>query len=487
MQLERGSADTGPELSPPGLWERLRAVRSTTEPPNHADSRRAVIVGAGIAGLLAARVLADHYPDVVVLDRDRLPATPANRRGTPQDRHVHALFTGGLRAIDALLPDFTDELSDRGGHRIDVGRDLALATRHGWGVRFDSGLHAVGASRPLIEATVRQRVLAVPGVHLLQHTQADGLIGSPQHLGAVRVRDLTTGTVSELAADLVVDAGGRGSHLPQWLARLGCPPVPETVVNAHTGYATRLFRLPRPPALWRSCYVMAMGPHTTRGGAIAPVEGDRWIVTLYGIGRDRPTPAAEDFLPFARSLPAPAIAEALTDAEPLTPVRCTNATTNRRRHLARAGGLPDNLVAIGDSSCCFNPVYAQGMTVAALSARVLASSLDRQGVRPGFARRYHHRLDALHSTPWMLATTADLAFRGTEGPAPSPVRRLLARHLDRVIAAGTHDRHAQAAFLEVLTMAAHPAVLLTPRVALSAATARHGTSHPPTHSAPGHG
>ncbi|WP_439681212.1 NAD(P)/FAD-dependent oxidoreductase [Embleya sp. MST-111070] len=447
-----------------------------------------MVIGAGIAGLLAAHVLADHYAQVVLLDRDAIPTTAANRKGTPQDRHVHALFTEGIRAIDALLPGLTDELGDRGGHRIDIGRDLAIATRYGWGTRFDSGLHAIGAGRPLIEATIRQRVLASHGIHLLQRHQADGLIGTFRRVSAVHVRDLTTGTATTLPAHLVVDAGGRGSHLARWLADLGCPPVPESVVNAHVGYATRIFRIPGPntPTHWRSCYIPAIGPHTPRGGVIAPIENDRWIVTLSGIGPERPTPTEEDFLPFARSLTAPTIAHALRGAEPLTPVRCTNATTNRRRHLERADGLPDNLIAVGDSGCCFNPVYAQGMTVAVLTAHLLADILDRHRAQSGLARHYHRRLSRLHDTPWSLATTADLAFPTTEGPPPTASQRILARHLDHVLAAGTRHRHTQAAFLGVLTMTSHPVALLTPRVALSATTTRHralapaDTPPPPT-------
>lgn len=447
-------------------------------PPTRGD--HAVVVGAGIAGLLTAHVLADRYAQVTLLDRDEIPAGPANRRGTPQDRHVHALFTGGLRAIDALLPGYADELGGRGGHRIDIGRDLAIATRYGWGTRFDAGLEVIGASRPLIEATVRQRVLASPRIRTLQRHQADGLSGTSRHVTAVRVRDLTTGASSLLPADLVADAGGRGSHLPRWLAELGCPPVPESVVDARVGYATRIFRIPRrdDPTHWRSCYVMAGGPHTTRGAVMAPIEDDRWIVTLIGVGPDRPAPLDEEFLPFARSLTAPTIADALRGAAPLTPVRCTNATTNRRRHPELTDGLPDNLVTVGDSGCCFNPVYAQGMTVAALTARLLASALDRDHGRPGFAHRYHRRSSRLHDTPWKLATTADLAFPGTEGPPPTAGQRLLTRHLDRVIAAGTHDRRAQAAFLGVLAMTRHPAALLAPRVALSALTTRPQAAAP---------
>jgi 2-polyprenyl-6-methoxyphenol hydroxylase-like FAD-dependent oxidoreductase len=438
---------------------------------------QAVVIGAGFAGLLAARVLAGHGHDVVVLDRDRIPVRPARRPGVPQDAHVHALFDRGLRALEGLLPGFGEELCRRGGHRIDVGRDLAVVSRHGRGVRFTSGLHVIGASRPLMEAVIRDRVRELPNVRLLERHQADALAGTRGHVERVDVRDLTAHGVFTLAPDLVVDASGRGSRLPGWLAQLGCARVRETVVDAHVGYATRLFSLPDSavPSDWRACYAPAGGPALTRGGVLAPIENDRWIATLIGVGADRPGRAAEDFLPFARTLATSAIADALSKGEPLSPVMCSRSTRNRRRHLARAASrLPGNLLVIGDSALSLDPVYAQGMTVAALSAALLDRHLSDRSHRPP-APRYHRALGALHAVPWMLATASDLRYPGTDGPGPRAHQRLLGWYADRVLAAGIQDSRAQKAFLEVLNMTGHPARLLAPSV-LAAALLRGGTS-----------
>ncbi|GAB2736497.1 NAD(P)/FAD-dependent oxidoreductase [Kitasatospora kifunensis] len=455
--------------------------------PPCSDSR-AVVIGAGIAGLLTARVLAEHFAQVIILDRDQTPTTPLRRSGVPQGSHAHALFAQGLRAVETLLPGFSDELRRRGGHRIDVCNDLAVATPYGWGVRFPSDLHVIGASRPLIEAVIRDRVLALPQVRLKERHQVDVLTGTAQHVHAVTGRDLEQGQAFEIQATVVVDAAGRGSRLPHWLADLGCSPVAETVIDAHLRYATRLYRLPIPPDErdWRTCYVLPAGPAHPRGGVLAPIEGNRWIATLSGVGADRPATAEEAFLPFARSLATSCIADALEHAEPLTPVVCSNATANRRRHLEQATGLPDNLLVVGDAACTFNPIYAQGMTVAALSALALSRCLaTRPRTSRSFAARCHRRLSTLHDIPWLLATTADLSFPDTDGPPPALHQRVLRRHLDRVLAAGTHNRHAQAAFIGVLNMVQHPATLLAPRVMLSTAFARQPltelTSTPPRH------
>ncbi|MBB5122937.1 NAD(P)/FAD-dependent oxidoreductase [Streptomyces eurocidicus] len=439
-----------------------------TIPPRPAGDRTdAVVVGAGIAGLLAAHVLARRH-QVTLLDGDRIPGTPDRRSGVPQDGHVHALFAQGLRTVEALLPGFTAELCRRGGLRIDVCADLAIATPHGWGTRFPSNLRVVGASRPLIEAVIREHVLDNPRVRLLERHRVHSLTGDERHVSAVVVHDLDTGQGTAVPAALVVDASGRGSRLPNWLTGLGCPPVPETTVDAHIGYATRLYRLPAGPRGWRALYALPSGPAVTRGGVLAPVEDDRWIVSLSGAGTDRPPSHEDAFLPFARTLATPAIADALAGGTPLSGVVRSHSTANRRRHLDRARHFPGNLLVLGDAACAFNPVYAQGMTVAARSARLLRSCL----ASGASTRRFHHRQKHLHDTPWLLATTADLRFPHTTGGPPSPHQRALGRYLDRVLAAGTHDARAQAAFLNVLNMVHPPVTLLAPRVALSALRTR---------------
>ncbi|MEU1824066.1 FAD-dependent oxidoreductase [Streptomyces abikoensis] len=455
-------------------------TKQITTPPPASGQADAVVIGAGIAGLLAAHVLARHH-HVTLIDSDRIPGTPARRSGVPQDGHVHALFAQGLRTVEALLPGFTAELCRRGGHRIDVCNDLAIATPHGWGTRFPSDLRVVGASRPLIETLLREHVLDNPHVQLLERHRAHTLTGSEHHVSAVILRNLDAGQDTALPAVLVVDASGRGSRLPNWLTELGCPRLPETTVDARIGYATRLYRLPANPRGWRALYALPQGPAVTRGGVLAPIEDDQWIVSLSGVGADRPSSREDAFLPFARSLATPAIADILADATPLTSIACTHSTANRRRHLDRAEQLPDNLFVLGDAACAFNPIYAQGMTVAARSAQLLHSCL----ASGASARRFHHRQKRLHDTPWLLATTADLRFPGTTGGPPPPSRQVLGRYLDRVLAAGTHDPRAQAAFLDVLNMVRPPAVLLTPRVAMSALRTRIPgsplTAPPPAH------
>ncbi|MFD3612129.1 NAD(P)/FAD-dependent oxidoreductase [Streptomyces atroolivaceus] len=441
-------------------------------PRTHAP---AVVIGASVGGLLAAQVLADHFPAVLLVDRDDLPNTAAPRSGTPQDAHVHVLFPPGLGVLEDLFPGFTVDFCRKGGHLIDVGAHLVLATRHGWGLRTPSGTSAIGASRPLLEHVLRDRVLAHPHVRFLPRHHAEALEGTPAKVTSVtlRARDAPPGTPTRSqAASLVVDASGRGSRLPSWLAALGCPTVPESVVDPHLGYASRLFT--PPPSLtvpdWRACYVLETGPDITRGGVLAPFDQDRWIATLTGVGADRPTVSPDDFLPFARSLTTPIIADLLAHATPLTPVVRSNSTAGRRRHYDQVRGLPANVLALGDSACALNPLYAQGMTVAALSAQKLAQCLAQAGLDSRtLSRRYHHALKTVHQSPWLLGTTADLRYPSTRAkPHPGVGQRLFSRYINWVQAAGTRDPHTQAAFLDVLTLVRPPTALLSPRVLIAA-------------------
>jgi 2-polyprenyl-6-methoxyphenol hydroxylase-like FAD-dependent oxidoreductase len=440
-----------------------------------------VVLGAGMAGLLAARVLADHFERVTVIDADRLPTAPEPRSGVPQGKHAHGLMAGGLNELDRLFPGFSAELRQRGGVPVDLGADFTWGLPFGWGCRFTADLNALVASRGLLEWTVRQRVLGLPTVTIRDRQRAETLLGTPDRVASVRLRQLTDRSSEDLDADLVVDATGRGTRVEHWLAEIGCAPPPSTVVDAHIGYATRVFEIPPDPPSWRACSLMLIAPQT-RGGILVTVEGDRWVVTLAGVGADRPSARDEDFLPYARSLASPTIADAIATATPLTSVVTTHSTSNHRRHMEQLAVQPANLLLAGDAACAFNPIYAQGMTMAILGAGVLRDQLRRADSLAGFAPRYHRRLAALHNRCWMMSTTADSRFATTDGPAARPVQRTVGRYFERVIVAGTRDRRVQAAYLDVVNMTRHPATLMRPnllyRVARAGARPASGTLAP---------
>ncbi|MGW4941836.1 FAD-dependent oxidoreductase [Actinoplanes sp. NPDC004185] len=376
----------------------------------------AVVIGAGMAGLAAARVLADRFDRVTVVDRDRLPTGPDSRRGVPQSAHPHALLAVGRDALEKLFPGLTDELLALGARWIDVARDAHVWQLDGYRVRADSGVTMLAMSRPLLESCVQRRVRALPRVSVLDETAVAGLTGR----AGERVTGVTLADGRELPAGLVVDASGRGSRSDRWLHDLGFPSPPESVITVRVHYTTRLVSgrpkcLPGPGMI-----VLAESPpEHRRYGAAFSVEGDRWLVTLGGFHGEQAPTDPEGYQRFAESLPDGTIAELLRTGEPLTDPVAYTYPTSRRRHFERLRRIPAGYVAVGDALCSFNPVYGHGMTVAALEAVTLAECLDRhRAPSVAMARDFYRRSAKPIAVAWEMAATTDFAYPGTQGPKP---------------------------------------------------------------------
>jgi 2-polyprenyl-6-methoxyphenol hydroxylase-like FAD-dependent oxidoreductase len=290
--------------------------------------RHAVVVGGSLAGMLAARVLSDHFDRVTLLERDRFSETPAVRKGLPQGRHVHSLLERGREAMERFLPGLTGQLVHAGAQPLDATRDVASMSPFGWYVRLPGNLRLLACTRDLIDWGVRSRVAALSNVLICQGADVAGLIRGPGDgtcVAGVRLRSRTADAEidyggAELAAELVVVADGRNSRLPEWLTALGHEAPEETVVNSFQGYASRLYRPPAEFASdWKALYIQQAPPGDPRGGLISPVEGGRWLVSLVGGDGDYPPTDDAGFLAFARSLRSPELYEAIARAEPLTP------------------------------------------------------------------------------------------------------------------------------------------------------------------------
>jgi 2-polyprenyl-6-methoxyphenol hydroxylase-like FAD-dependent oxidoreductase len=275
----------------------------------------------------------------------------------------------------------------------------------------------------------------------------------------------------QLLADLVVDAAGRGSRVPQWLEALGYDRPQETMINAHLGYASRIYR--RPPRFqddWKGIFVQAAPPDSTRGGVCFPIEGDRWMVTLVGGDRDYPPTDEAGFTDFARSLPSPMIHDVIRDAEPLTPIYRYRATENRLRHYEKLSRWPEKLLVMGDAACAFNPVYGQGMTTAALGVETLDRCLSEQrrrrpnGDLAGLARRFQKKLAKVNKAPWTLATGEDYRYRETEGGKQDWATRIMHRYMDRVLRLSTEDAAVRLVLLEAFNLMKLPTALFQPGI-----------------------
>jgi len=443
----------------------------------------AVVVGAGPAGLLAARVLADRFGEVTLLDRDAVgsgaPAAPVGvaggpgfRKGAPQARHLHTLTARGAGILERYFPGLDAELDSLGCPAVDQALDAVTDTPAGRLPRFPSGLVVRSASRALLEERIRHRLLGDhPNVHVRGGVEATGLLlkGRKTVGVGIRSRDGATADAGDgtFAADLVVDASGVGSRAPGWLRQLGFDPPEEEVVDAGLVYATRWYRAPEGPLGGLpdgvlGAAVLPDGPRNPRGGTMRLVEGGLLTVVLVGLmGRNPPTDEA-GFLQFASDLPSPAIHRAIERLTPASPIYGFRRTANRRRRYERAR-LPEGFLVAGDAATALNPSYGTGVTAAALSATALEEALD--GGARGLGRRFH-RLQARAVKPcWTTTTSSDRLW--AEG-SPGPVARLLHRVSDGVFALATEDPATAEALLRVKNVVEGPASLARPRVLLPA-------------------
>ncbi len=435
----------------------------------------AVVSGGSMAGMLAARVLADHFDRVTLVERDHFPEEPVFRKGVPQARHAHILLVRGRMILERLFPGLRDELLAAGAPIVDFSADFKLLSPTGWGPRFRSPFTTFSCSRELLDWSVRRQLAADGRVGFREECDVTELLSNADKTAVTGVRirprrraEDEAARSEELRADLVLDAGGRESRAPQWLAVMGYPPAQETTVNSFLGYASRFYA--RPADLdtdWKALFIQARPPNLPRGGALFPLEGDRWLVTLAGAGRDYPPNDDAGYLEFARTLASPILYEAIKDAQPLSPIYGYQRTENRVRHFDRMARWPEGFVALGDAVSAFNPIYGQGMTTAAVGAMILDATLrgTRSGDRRGLARRFQRQLAKRNADVWLMATGEDFRYPTTEGGKRSPMTRFMHGYIDRVLALSTQNRDVYNALVSVLHLLVPPMNLFHPGIA----------------------
>lgn len=420
-----------------------------------------------MGGLLAARALADYYDAVTVLERDDLSDANEPRKGVPQGRHAHGLLARGREVLEQLFPGFSEEMVGQGAMFGDVV-DEVLWFNHGVYLNnTPSGLQGLLISRPMLENGVRRRVLQLPNVRLrLQSDAAQPVFDrAGSRVTGVRVvtRDGTGGATEELAADLVVDASGRGSHSPTWLEAEGYGRPREESIQVNIGYMTRLYRR-RPDDLGgKQAAILAACRPDWRLGVIPAQEDDRWIVTLGGYFGDYAPADDAGFIEFARSLQKPEIFEVIRGGEPLNAPTPYHFNANLRRHYEELTRFPQGYLAFGDALCSFNPIYGQGMTVAGMEALALRDCLAAGS--QDLARRFFQAAARLIDIPWQIAVGSDLQHPKVPGKRPPQVR-FINWYLAKLYRAGQRDPLLATCFLEVANLMKQPAALMEPRVAL---------------------
>lgn len=432
-------------------------------------AEHAIVLGASMGGLLAARVLSDFYRTVTVVERDQMPTSTAQRRGVPQGRHVHALWPRGSQILDELFPGFLTELVTDGGKVWDDGDSSKFFLSFGGHQFVRSGpfphfqpLTTSYQSRPFLEDHVRRRVRAIPNVKVMDEHDVVELTCT-QDLGRVTGVSISSRQRDEkrlLTADLVVDATGRGSRMPTFLESLGYGRPVEDEVVMQLAYTSQLLRIP--PGMYNELLVLT-GPVPGRpsGMALFTYENHTWLLTTIGLAGREPPADFAGMLRFIADLTPPEVLSALQCAEPLGEVARHRTPSSRWRRYDKMRRFPAGLLVFGDAICSFNPIYGQGMTVAALEAVALDRCLRRgQGnLAPRFFRAAAKRV----GVAWQLAVGGDLALPEIEGRRPLSMR-LVNRYVDQVQTAAETNLAVAAQFLKVAGFSAAPASLFAPSV-----------------------
>jgi 2-polyprenyl-6-methoxyphenol hydroxylase-like FAD-dependent oxidoreductase len=429
------------------------------------QNKRAIVIGASIGGLLAARALAEFYDEVTVVERDALLDAYEPRKGVPQGRHAHGLLARGREVLEQLFPGFTEEMIALGATSGDIV-DKVLWFNHGcYLCNAPSKLFGLAISRPMLEGYVRRRLLQLPNVRLRERCA----VLEPTF---DRARGRVTGVKFQpqggsdgaqmIDADFVVDASGRGSSSPAWLESWGYPKPREELIKINLGYVTRQYRRAPEHLRGMSGAIIAACPPDWRIGVALSQEGDRWIVTLGGYFGDHAPMDDNGFIEFARSLQKPEIFDLVRVAAPLCPPTSYQFSANLRRHYEEMSRFPAGFLVFGDALCSFNPVYGQGMTVACMESLALRECLAA-GTQD-IAARFLRAASGLIDIPWQIAVGSDLQHPGVEGERTTQVR-FINWYIAKLYRAAQHDAVLASRFLEVANLMRQPAALFDPQIA----------------------
>jgi 2-polyprenyl-6-methoxyphenol hydroxylase-like FAD-dependent oxidoreductase len=429
--------------------------------------KKAIVIGGSLGGLITARALRNHFEEVIILEKDKVNNEPESRKGQPHTKHLHGLLPAGLNVMMHYFPDLLQLLKDNDANVVDLADSMHWYTHGGYRKSFTIGLTGTTVSRPLLEHIVRQKVLGTAGITMMDQASVKQLLTSNDHnrVPGVVVEQKNIAETVSMFADMVIDVSGRGSRTAYWLSEMGYQPPLTSEVKVNVGYATRIYeRDTRDPMSKKWVTLTPTAPLEYRMAGAFPIEGNRWIVSMGGWHGQHAPVEEPAFLEFARSLPVKDIYKIVSTSKPLSEITQYKYSSSLRRHYEKLQHFPTGYLILGDALCSFNPVYGQGMTVAALEAKAIDELLKQKTPDDKLAKKFFRRAAKIIDIPWGMAVGEDFRFAETNGPKP-PAIKLINKYVTLVHKATLKDQVVCDAFLKVMSLLKPPTSLFHPKIA----------------------
>ncbi len=430
------------------------------------NGQKALVIGASIAGLAAAQVLADFYEQVILVERDRLPIKSENRKGVAQGQHLHVLLAAGYNALEELFPGIVQDVVVQGAHVFDPCEGFLVFGEGGYYVPTHSGLQSLAVSRPCLEVTIRRHLLARSNVRIMENCAVREFVINEDRSRVTGVQLQSRESVGDetiLSADLVVDTTGRGSRLPNWLETMGYGCPQEEHVRIDVSYTSRKYRGEEHLFSGKPGILIQSEVSNKRLGCALLLEDGSWIVTLCGFLGEQAPLDDQEFLQFAAKLPSRDLYDAIKDLEPLSPLVSYKVPFNQRRRYENLARFPEGLLVLGDAICSFNPTYGQGMTVAALEASALRVCLEQKEAGIPLAQQFFRSITDIIDAAWSMAVGSDLRFSEVQGPRTEQTP-FLNWYMERVQQAAHRDPVVVRTLLSVSQMIAPASSLVSPEI-----------------------
>ena len=422
---------------------------------------KAIVIGGSISGLLAARVLSDYFKEVILIEKDNCIDNGKVRIGTPQANHIHILLVKGREILQDFFPELEGDLLKKGANKIDFLNNSRYHLPSGWAPKFNSGIITFACTRTLLENTIRHQIKKISKIKIEQGKQIISFVLEKSNRISLKTKD---GKV--IHGDLIVDCTGRNTKTPSWLEDIGFSKIRETKIDSFVRYSTRRYVPSKKDREWKMLVILNKPITNPRLGGIYPIEDGKWLVGLYSIGKNYPPTDEKGFLEFAKHLENRELYDALKDAVPDSEIYGYQVQGSRKYHYEEMSQWPENFIVLGDAVSIFNPYYGQGITSAALGAKVLDDMLKNHKMKNDFTRKFQKRLATSVSLPWILGTSEDLRWPTTVGKKPNIITRMVQNHAQKVLLLSPKSTLAAKSFQQMMHMIKSPAIIFHPVILL---------------------